>query len=384
MRIQIRNARLYTEDCKFHKGNLMIEGERIGHISTCEEDADEIMDAEGCYVIPGLIDLHFHGCAGVDFSDGTVESIEKIIQYERENGITTICPATMTLPEEQLKRIAKSVREYKEKHPASLGLAGFNLEGPFINPLKNGVQSTDSCMLPDVELFEQLQDISNHAIKLVTVAPELEGAEAFIRKASESTVVSVGHSLADYQTASESFALGASHVTHLYNGMREWKHREPGIVGASADCSKVFVELICDGNHLHPSVIRNTWKQYGKERIVMISDSTMAAGLSDGEYTLGGSKVICKEKRVTTNEGVLAGSASNLMECMQYVVRNVNLPLEEVVKCATINPAKVLKIDKNYGSLNCGKYANILILDEGCELRSIIYLGKYLFPPIIL
>ena len=376
MKIQIRNARLFTEDCKFHKGNLMIEGERIGRISTCEEDADEIIDVEGCYVIPGLIDLHFHGCDGADFSDGTVESIEKMVRYERENGITTICPATMTLPKERLRAIAKSVREYKEKYPEELGLAGFNLEGPFINPLKSAAQSADACILPDMELFEQLQDISNHAIKLITVAPELEEAEEFIRKASKETVVSVGHSLADYKTASKSFSIGASHVTHLYNAMREWNHREPGIPGASADSSHVNVELICDGNHLHPSVIRNVWKQYGKDRIVLISDSTMAAGLSDGEYTLGGSKVICKEKRVTTKEGILAGSASNLMECMQYVIKNVQLPFEEVVKCATINPAKVLKIDENCGSLTYGKYANILILDGEKELRKIMYLGE--------
>lgn len=374
MKTLIRNGIVYLDDCKFHKGNLIIQGQRILDFNQDEETTAQIIEAEGMYVIPGLVDLHLHGCDGVDFCDGTEEAIGKIVDYETKHGITSLCPATMTLQKKELVKIVSAFRTYQHKHGNRL--AGMNLEGPFINPDKRGAQAKENCILPDLEFFKELQEASGNGIKLVTVAPELEGAERFIRCISEFVTVSIGHSVATYEQAWEAFAWGASHVTHLYNGMEVWNHRAPGIPGAALDAGQVFVELICDGNHLHPSVIRSAWKEYGGERIVLISDSTMAAGLDDGEYTLGGQRVFCKGNRVTNKSGVLAGSASNLFDCVRYVCQRSHLPMEEVVKCATINPARVLKIHENYGSIRKGKYANIVIMNPEMELCKVIYKGK--------
>ncbi|SES99720.1 N-acetylglucosamine-6-phosphate deacetylase [[Clostridium] polysaccharolyticum] len=376
MKTEIRSGWVYKEDGGFCKGNLTIKGEKIVSFEAerKNQEADQIIDANGCYVIPGLTDLHLHGCNGVDFSDGTVESIEKMVDYERRHGVTAICPAAMTLPRENLLKIAGAVKKYQQKNPDVLG--GMNLEGPFIHPERCGAQSEENCLLPSLSLFHELQKVSGNAVKMITIAPELEGAEKFIREASKEIEVSIGHSIANYQEACSGFLAGASCVTHLYNGMNPWNHREPGIPGAAADNPSVMVELICDGNHLHPSVIRGAWKQYGRERIVLISDSTMATGLADGEYTLGGQSVYCKGKKVTLRSGTLAGSASNLMDCVKYLCKELNFPLEDILPCATINPAKVLGLEKKYGSLANGKYANVLVIDQDFSLRDVFYKGN--------
>lgn len=376
MRTLIVNGQVYLEDGAFHKTNLLVEGERIVSIGAGLENAEEIIDASSMYIIPGIIDLHFHGCAGYDLCDASALSIKKMVEYQRRNGITTVCPATMTLPVPELFEIMKSVKEYQNDDPD--GMAGILLEGPFIHPEKCGAQDKTNCIKPDSQLFEELQLASGGAIRLVTIAPELPGAFEFARNLSENVCIAIGHSTSDYETAAKMFQSGASHVTHLYNGMIPWSHREPGIPGAAMDAPNVTVELICDGNHLHPAVIRSTFRQFGSDRIVLVSDSTMAAGLPDGTYRLGGSKVICRNKRVTTESGVLAGSASNLMDCIQKAVEVVKMPLEEVVKCATINPAKILNIDENYGSLSVGKYANIVVLNQNLKISSVIYRGKNL------
>ena len=286
MRLCIRNAWIYGEDFQFHKGSVHVTGEQISGFDLPVVEGERIVEGEGCYVIPGLADIHFHGCMGMDFSDATYENLEKIVTYERMNGITTICPTTMTLPIEQLERIAYLVREYEEKNPEVL--AGMNLEGPFLSKDKCGVQAPEYCCAPDVSVFNRLWEMSGGAIRLITVAPELKEAMPFIEEAAKKTVVALGHSAADYHTATEAFFHGASHVTHLYNGMNVWNHRESGIPGAAFDQEAITVELICDGNHLHPSVIRSAWRQYGDDKIVLVSDSTMATGLPDGVYTLGG------------------------------------------------------------------------------------------------
>lgn len=374
MSIQIRDGLVYTERFTFQKGNLHVEKDRIKNFSHTEEKADVIIDAAGSYVIPGLIDLHLHGCSGVDFSDGCVLSIKKMTAYEREHGITTICPATMTLPVERLEKICIATSEFCKT--ADGGLAGVNLEGPYLSREKCGAQNADFVRLPDYEEFQRLDTLSGKLIRIVTVAPELEGAFAFIEKVSKEIVVSVGHSNAVYEEVDHAFKLGARQVTHLYNGMRQWNHRESGIPGAAFDNEDVMVELICDGYHLHPSVIRSAFRQYGKDRILLISDSTMAAGMPDGEYTLGGNRVTAKARKVMLEDGTLAGSASNLLDCLKVCVKEIGIPLETALQCATHNPAKVLNIQKSCGSLSYGKYADIVILDSDLELVCVIYKGN--------
>lgn len=376
----IRNATVYTEDGKFADEDIYIKGEIFA--SGAKEDT-EVIDAEGCFAIPGLTDIHFHGCMGRDFCDGNLEAIETIAGYEAGVGVTTIAPATMTMDEETLYAACKAAgvycREQAEgKHQRNAVLCGIHMEGPFISKDKMGAQNPKFIQKANDTLFEAMQKKCGGIIKLVTIAPETEGALAFISAKKGETVLSVGHSAADYDTVMEAFRAGASHVTHLYNAMPPFTHRAPGIVGAAADAG-AEAELICDGVHIHPAVVRATFRMLGDDKIILISDSMMATGLKDGTYSLGGQPVKVAGNLATLKDGTIAGSATNLMECMRIAVQKMGIPLESAVKCAAVNPAKSIGIYDRYGSITPGKTANLVLLDkEDLSLRRVILRGKVL------
>lgn len=366
----IKNGLVFTKEGKFEEKDLYIEDDKISLTAKGEE-----IDAAGLYVIPGLIDIHFHGCIGYDFCDGTKEAIEKMAEYQLSNGITSICPASMTLSEEQLNDIFENASNYKSENGSTL--VGINMEGPFISMEKRGAQNGEYICKPDIDMFERLQNAASGLIKLVDIAPEVEGAMDFIEEISDKVTVSLAHTTANFHTAEEAFQKGARHVTHLYNGMQPFSHREPGVIGAACDEEEVMVELICDGVHIHPATVRATFKMFGDDRIVLISDSMRACGLQDGEYTLGGQDVIVKGNLATLTEyGNIAGSVTNLMECMRKAVKEMQIPLESAIKCATANPAKAIGIYDKYGSLILGKQADIVLLDENLEIRYIVKAGK--------
>lgn len=372
----IKGGLVFEQDGTFTKRDIGICKERI--TEACEEKSgEEIVDAEGCYVIPGLIDVHFHGCVGYDFCDGTQEAIKAMAKYQLENGITCINPATMTLGEEELLSIAKNAAEYKRAgHKEGAELVGINMEGPFISLEKKGAQNPKYIHKPDAEMFERLQDAAEGLFRLCAVAPEEEGAMEFIDACHDKAVISIAHTTADYDTAKEAFERGAKQVTHLYNAMPGFSHRAPGVIGAACD-SDCKVELICDGIHVHPSVIRTTFKMFGDERIILISDSMMATGMPDGQYSLGGLAVTVKGNLATLTEGgAIAGSATNLLNCLRYAVKTAGIPLGSAVKCASVNPAKAIGLFKEYGSLDTGKYADIVILDQDLQIRRVIKKGK--------
>lgn len=340
-------------------------------------DMASVIDASGCYVIPGLIDLHFHGCCGEDFSDATPEGLQMIADYELKNGITYICPAGMTLPEEQLIHICENALNHKNTSESGAELIGINLEGPFLSEAKKGAQNSDFLRSPDLELLKHLQEISRGLLKLITIAPEQPGALDFIHKA-ENITISVGHTAADYETAAAAFSAGARQVTHLYNGMLPLHHRNPAVIGAAFDSPETKVELICDGIHIHPSVVRATFQLFGKERVILISDTLRAAGMPDGQYTLGGLDVVVEGKRAVLADSpdTLAGSASNLMDCLKTAV-SFGIPLADAVRAATYNPAQALGVDDRIGTLDAGKDATMLILNqEDLSIRKIIFHGR--------
>lgn len=340
-------------------------------------DMTSVIDASGCYVIPGLIDLHFHGCCGEDFSDATPEGLQMIADYELKNGITYICPAGMTLPEEQLIHICENALNHKNTSESGAELIGINLEGPFLSEAKKGAQNSDFLRSPDLELLKRLQEISRGLLKLITIAPEQPGALDFIHKA-ENITISVGHTAADYETAAAAFSAGARQVTHLYNGMLPLHHRNPAVIGAAFDSPETKVELICDGIHIHPSVVRATFQLFGKERVILISDTLRAAGMPDGQYTLGGLDVVVEGKRAVLADSpdTLAGSASNLMDCLKTAV-SFGIPLADAVRAATYNPAQALGVDDRIGTLDAGKDATMLILNqEDLSIRKIIFHGR--------
>ena len=332
-------------------------------------------DASGCYVIPGLTDLHFHGCMGKDFSDADPEGLEIMARYELSQGVTQICPAGMTLLEEQLTKVCQVAAAHRDANKPGAELCGINLEGPFLSTAKKGAQKADWIHAPDVDMFRRLMAASKGLVKLVSVAPEEPGAMEFIEAVEGEVTVSIAHTTADYDTAMEAFRLGARQVTHLFNAMPPFSHRAPGVVGAALDTPICNVELICDGVHIHPSVVRATFKMFGPKRVILVSDTMRAAGMPDGDYTLGGQPVKVKGKYATLADGTLAGSVTNLMNCMRTAV-SFGIPLEDAVWAAAVNPARAIGIFSRMGSLEPGKRANVVVLDQNQELKDVFFRGE--------
>lgn len=374
----IKNASVYTEDGRFLNRDIWIEKD---HFVDCEQkvsDKTEI-DASGCYAIPGLTDIHFHGCVGYDFCDGTREAMDAMAAYEASVGVANIVPATMTLGEDELLKICQTAKAYCKEEPGKgrARLWGINMEGPFVAPGKKGAQNGAYIRTPDIEMFDRLNEASGGMVKLLAIAPEVEGAMEFIEKKHDEVVISLAHTATDYDTAIQAFEKGADHVTHLYNAMNPYTHRAPGLVGAAADTHKVEVELICDGVHIHPASVRTTFKMFGDDRIIFISDSMMATGLKDGDYSLGGQAVKVVGNLATLEDGTIAGSATNLMDCMRTAVLKMGIPLESAVKCAAVNPAKSVGIYDCCGSITPWKKANVVLLGkEDLTLQKIILEGQ--------
>ena len=346
-----------------------------GRLLSSSSADGETYDAEGCYVIPGLTDLHFHGCMGRDFSDADPEGLEIMAEYELSRGVTQICPAGMTLLEEQLKRVCQVAAAHRAAHKGGAELCGINLEGPFLSDAKKGAQNGAWLHAPDVEMFHRLVAASGGLVKLVSLAPELPGALDFVEAVEDEVVVSLAHTAADYNTALAAFQRGARQVTHLFNGMNPFSHRAPGVVGAALDTPLCNVELICDGVHIHPSVVRAVFKMFGYKRVILISDTMRAAGMPDGQYTLGGQDVTVKGKHATLADGTLAGSVTDLMRCMKTAV-SFGIPLEEAVWAAAVNPARAIGIFSRAGSLEPGKRANLVVLDQDLEVKDVFFRGQ--------
>ncbi|MDF2543311.1 MAG: N-acetylglucosamine-6-phosphate deacetylase [Herbinix sp.] len=368
----IKNASVYQEDGTFQTGDIYVKEDLFAK----DSPDDHVVDATNLYAIPGLTDIHFHGCVGYDFCDGTKEAIHSIAEYQAKNGVTTICPATMTLEEDTLAQILQTAAEYENADGAIL--CGINMEGPYVSVKKKGAQNASFIRKPDIDMYHRLQKKSGNQIKLVAIAPEEEGAMEFIEQLKDEVVLSLAHTAADYNIAMEAFGKGASHVTHLYNAMQPFSHREPGVVGAAVDTPKCNVELICDGIHIHPSVVRATFKMFGGDRVVLISDSMMAAGMPDGDYSLGGQAVKVAGKKATLEDGTIAGSATNLMDCVRTAVNTMGITLEQAIKCAAVNSAKAIGVYDKYGSITPGKVANLVLLDQDLNIKAVIIKGKML------
>lgn len=379
--LKIDHVRYYAEDGRFHRGAVLVDGERIaalvpeGQESGCDqEQIDDILDGEDAYLIPGLIDTHFHGCMQADFCDADAESMRTIADYEASQGITSLVPATMSYDEERLMRISHCYREWPENESAEY--CGIHMEGPFIQMRKAGAQNPAYIQNPNAAMYERLQEASGHAFKIVTMAPELEGSGDFIKAYHEDTALSLGHSDADYDCADAAFGAGMRRLTHCCNAMNGIHHRKPGPIAAAADHQDVWIEMICDGVHLHPAMVRLLFRLFGDERIVLISDSMEACGLADGEYSLGGQQVTVRGREARLADGTLAGSVSNLMDCLRVAVKEMSIPLESAVRCATINPARSVGIDADRGSIAMGKRADLLLLDEELNLKAVYIKGQ--------
>lgn len=380
----IDNVLVYTENKEFVKGGIVLENDTIKSVYKDGEkpqvDNDKVIDGNGAFAIPGLIDLHFHGCKGDDFCDASKEAIEHIAKYECSVGVTSIAPATMTLPVAELENVLKTAAEYNETLHGSdcADLIGVNMEGPFISKVKKGAQDERNIIPCNEQVLERFLKASNGLVKFIGIAPEeSDNSIEFIKNVKDKVNVSLAHTNSDYDTAMKAFAAGANHAVHLYNAMPPFTHRASGVVGAVSDSENVMAEIICDGIHIHPSVVRATFKMMGADRMILISDSMRATGMPDGTYTLGGLDVNVVGKRATlVSDGAIAGSVTNLMDCMRTVVKDMNMPLETAVGCATINPAKSLGVYDKYGSISVGKKANVVLLGSELELKMVVKDGE--------
>lgn len=379
---KIINGLVFHEDGSFTPDTVYICGEKIVSQEVYEKECstasgnEMVTDAAGNYVIPGLTDIHFHGCMGSDCCDGTVEAFQTIARYELSQGITSITPATMTMSEEVLSQICRAAKTYRDTAEENAAdFCGLYMEGPFINAAKKGAQNEKYITPADTAMLNRLQDLSGNMLRTVAIAPETAGAMDFIRENSSRVNISIAHTTADYDTAKEAIACGASQLTHTYNAMPPFSHRAPGPIGAAADDDHCRAELICDGIHIHPAVVRTTFKMFGDDRIIFISDSMRAAGLADGQYDLGGQNVTVKGNLAVLEDSTIAGSVTNLMDCVRTAVHDMGIPFASAVKCAAVNPAKAVGIYDAYGSLTPGKFANIVILDKNLDIKTVLHHG---------
>ena len=369
----IKNALVYTPRHTFEKGSILIREGRILPFGTPEE-GEEVIDAEGLYALPGLVDIHFHGAMGKDFCDANEEAIQTLADFEASKGVLAICPATMTFSEEILNGVMDAAAAHKNGKGADL--VGINMEGPFISPKKVGAQNPEYVHTADIEMFRRLQKRANGLIKLVDVAPEEPGALDFIRACHDEVRISIAHTCTDYDTAMAAFEAGATHMTHLYNAMPGITHRAPGPIIAALE-KGAEVELIADNVHIHPAVVRFTFNTFGDDHMILIADSMMACGLPDGQYSLGGQAVTVKGRLATLTEqpGTIAGSATCLYDCMKVAVKEMNVPLESAVRAASENPAKSIGVDADYGSLAAGRYGNVILADADLNIKAVIQKG---------
>ena len=367
-----KNAYIFTEEGVFTHGSFRVEDGKFTEILTTVPD-EEGVDLEGQYVIPGLIDVHNHGNSGADFSDGDYEGLVNMARYLAKSGVTSFAPASMTLPYEVLeKAFATAVRIAEEQPEGCARLMGIQMEGPFFSEKKKGAQNGAYLKDPDFQAFKKLYDGCNGLIRIADVAPELPGAVEFTREAAKLCTVSIAHTDASYEEADAVLSAGATHLTHLYNAMPPIHHRKPGVIGAGSERENVIAELICDGEHVHPSSVRMAFKLF-PGRICLVSDALRCCGMPNGEYELGGQQVFLEGNVAKLADGTIAGSVTNLYDCMRKAVE-FGISKEQAILSSTIIPARQLQREQEIGSIAPGKLADFVVCGENLE-KKVVYLG---------
>ena len=368
-----KHAEIFTPQ-GFVRGAFTVEDGRFGEILPQSPDMPGT-DLGGARVIPGLIDIHNHGNSGADFSDGDPDGIRTMARYLAKNGVTSFAPASMTLPYDVLARAFRAAADYnRAAHPGCARLMGIQMEGPFFSEKKKGAQNGAYLRLPDFEAFRALYEASEGLLRIVDVAAELPGAVDFAAQAAKLCTVSIAHTDCSYEDAAAVFAAGARHLTHLYNAMPGIHHRKPGPIGAGSERENVVAELICDGQHIHPSAVRMAFKLF-PGRICLVSDALRCCGMPDGQYTLGGQDVFLYGDVAKLADGTLAGSATNLYDCMRKAVE-FGIPKEQAILSATLIPARELGCENEIGSIAPGKRADFVMCDEEVNRKTVFLCGK--------
>lgn len=370
--MRIENVQILMEDGVFRKGSVEFNHK----IQSIEVNETRSTKAD-YYLIPGLVDLHTHGALGGDHINLSSQQMKQISSFYAKSGTTSFLATTLTATEETIAKAVGKMKEYKGFTDGARYL-GINLEGPFFSHAKRGAQPGELLQPPSISMFERLYRQSGEQIKIACVAPELDGGMKFIKEISQICTVSLAHSTANYRIAMEAFECGATHVTHLFNGMNSFLHREPGIIGAAMDAG-AFVEVISDGYHLHPAVIRAIFKMF-PDKACLISDSIEYTGLPDGEGEFAGYPITITEgKVVLKGTGSLAGSSITLLKGVRVAV-SLGIPLAQAVMAASMIPALSIGMEDDVGSIKPGAYADMILLNHDLEIVKVMVNGRKIYP----
>ncbi len=371
-----KNARIFCSDFQFRDGAFEVTGDgKFGAVLPETVPADAV-DLQGATVIPGLCDVHNHGNSGEDFSDGNYEGLVKIAKYLASQGVTSFAPASMTLPYDVLEKAFATGRKLADEQPDGCSrIMGIQMEGPYFSEKKKGAQNGAYLKTPDYEGFKKLYDGCGGLVRIVDLAPELADSREFVEKASKLCTVSVAHTDSDYDHAKMAFDAGATHLTHLYNGMPSIHHRNPGVIPAAVENPNVRAEIICDGLHIHPASVRLAFTMFGAQRMIIISDALRCCGMPDGEYELGGQQVFLSGGIAKLADGTIAGSATNLFECMRRAM-SFGISEEDAIRAASYNPACSLGAQDKIGSIETGKLADFVVCNHDYSEKTVYIGGK--------
>jgi len=365
--MKFRNGEVFVNG-EFKRINLDVIDGKFAENDPNSSEAD-VIDCTDKLIVPGFIDVHTHGCVGYDFNTATPDNIKEMCDYYISKGITSILATTMTIDIDTYKNAMLNIRKAVENSDQTGSrILGINMEGPFLGEDKKGAHDSRYLHPIDKDLFEELNLLSGDLIRIVDIDPNLDHAIEFIEEYSKFKIISLAHTSCSYDTAVKAIRAGATHITHLFNAMNPLHHREPGIIGAVSDYG-VFAEIICDGIHIHPSVIRLIYK-VAPDSLLLISDSMGAAGLSDGVYELGGQQVYVKDGKATLADNTIAGSTTNVYNAFRNAV-NFGIPIEKALLSATYIPAKAIRAEHEIGSIAPGLVADFIIMDKNLEIEKV-------------
>ncbi|WP_270572894.1 N-acetylglucosamine-6-phosphate deacetylase [Bacillus glycinifermentans] len=376
-RFIFKHLTIYGENETIQDGFLLTNGEKIeaygpmADIPDSAETAEPLQFPETFKVLPGMIDVHIHGANGADVMDGTQEALQTMAESLPKEGTTSFLATTMTQDASTIERALENAKRYQseQNQPGAAEILGIHLEGPFISEKRCGAQPADAIISPDLAVFKEWQQLSGNNIKLVTISPEAEGALELIAYLKETGVIaSAGHSDAVLEEMKAGIKAGISHVTHLFNGMRGLHHREPGVAGSALLYPELRTELIADGIHVHPAIVKLTFMQKQKEGIILITDAMRAKCLQNGTYTLGGQEVFVEGEKAVLKDGTLAGSILKMEQAARNMMEFADCVLEDIVYMTAVNPAKQLQVFDRKGSIRNGKDADLIVLNEHNEV----------------
>lgn len=375
----IENGRIYTEEEIIERGYIIVKNDKITDVGKGDyEGALTTYDAQGQHVLPGFIDIHMHGGYGEDAMDASYDGLKHLAESLLSEGTTSFLATTMTQSDENITKALENIIEYQKQQNVlkSADIVGIHLEGPFISEHKVGAQNPAYVQRPSIEKVQQFQKTANNQIKVITFAPEVEGAHETLEALHDQIRFSIGHTVATFDETNEAVARGAKHVTHLYNAGTPFEHREPGVFGAAWTNDSLSTELIVDGIHSHPTAIQIAYKQKGNTRFFLITDAMRAKGMPDGEYDLGGQNVIVKGSEARLASGALAGSILKMNEGLKNLIQYTGDSLDNLWRVTSLNQAIALNIESQKGSLKVGKDADIVIVDDEITVQTTIKAGE--------